>query len=212
VSDTPQCPICGSESLQKRGLTKSEEPKQQYSCNVCNRWFLVSLVEIAASPEFFLNKARVSDLEKKNRYFVTCSQNNTPVDFRFWASVKHYVKKNDSTLVVLPIRYRNPTSIFNKQDQDVWWPDEVQPYLVENILKIHPDLWIMGNMRIQATAENPLLGLDSMSQGASAIYGHNQIQMKTVPTPQNLLPKICNRQRLWTEGKKATNGQQGGSS
>ena len=198
MSDSPQCPNCGSDSLQKRGLTKTEEPKQQYACNRCGKWFLISLVEIAeGSPEFFLSRQEVAALEKKSRYFITCAQNNTHVDPDFWSSVKHYIKKNKSTLLVLPIRYKNPTSYIQPQDgdPDVWWPKEVEPYLVENILKIHSHLWVMGNMRIQATAVNPLIGLESMSQGASAVYGHGQLQMKTVPTPQNLLPKI-----LYTTG------------
>ncbi len=193
MSDIQNCPHCNSDSLQKRGFTKSEEPKQQYVCNECKRWFLISLVEVAEdSPEFFLPKSKIAELERKKRFFVTCSQNNTPVDPNYWSAVQHYIKKNNSTLLILPIRYRNPTSEFNKQDEDpeVWWPDEVLPYLVENVLKIHSELWIMGHMRIQATAVNPLTGLESMSQGASAIYGHGQLQMRTVPTPQNVLPKI----------------------
>jgi hypothetical protein len=149
------------------------------------------LVEVTEdSPEFFLSKTRVAELERKKKFFVTCSQNNTPVDPDYWAAIQHYLVENGSQLLIPPIRYRNPTSEFNKQDVDVWWPDEVLPYLVENKVKIHPELWIMGNMRIQATAVNPLTGLESMSQSASAIYGHNQLQMVTVPTPQNELPKI----------------------
>ena len=192
--ETQNCPHCNSNSLQKRGLTRAEEPKQQYACNECGKWFLVSLVEVAEdSPEFFLSKSRVAELENKKRFFVTCSQNNTPVDPDFWAASQHYIKKNNSTLLITPIRYKNPTSTTDPQDEgtdNVWWPDDVLPYLVENCLKIHPFLWVMGHMRIQATAVNPLTGLDGMSQGASAIYGHGQLQMRVVPTPQEAMPKI----------------------
>jgi hypothetical protein len=187
------CPHCNSDSLQKRGLTKAEEPKQQYACNACRKWFLVSLIEVDEdSPEFFLSKTKVAEIERKKHFFITASQNNTPVDEDYWAAVQHYIVENDSTLLVPPVRYKNPTSRLDPQDDDndVWWPEAVLPYLVENKLKIHPELWVMGNMRIQATAVNPLTGLESMSQHASAIYGHNQLAMKTVPTPQNELPKI----------------------
>ena len=110
----------GSDSLQKRGLTKAEEPKQQYACNECEKWFLVSLVEVTEdSPEFFLSKTRVAELERKKKFFVTCSQNNTPVDPDFWSAIQHYLVENSSTLLIPPIRYRNPTSEFNKQDVDV---------------------------------------------------------------------------------------------
>lgn len=192
MSDTQKCPHCGSDSLQKRGLTRSEEPKQQYACNECGRWSLISIVELKSGPEFFLDKKKVAELERKERYFITSSQNNTHIDRNFWKAIKHYTKENGSELLILPIRYKNPTSYLQPQDDDdaVWWPEEVLDYLVENKLKIHPELWIMGNMRIQATMVNPLSGLEGMSQYASAIYGHGQLQMKTVPTPQNALPKI----------------------
>lgn len=189
------CPKCGSKSFQKRGQTKTEEPQQRYSCNnqECNKWFVSSLVEIADdSPEFLVSKTRAAELERKKRYFISCSQNNTPVEPGFWKAMHHYCADRSATLIITTLRYRNPTSIWNKQDSDheIWWPDEVLPYLVENDLCIHPSLKVMGRMRLQATAVNPLEGLDSFSQGASAIYGHNQIQMKTVPTPQHMLPKI----------------------
>ncbi len=65
MADTQKCPHCSSDSLQKRGLTKAEEPKQQYACNECGRWFLVSLVEVAPdSPEFLLSKTKVAELER----------------------------------------------------------------------------------------------------------------------------------------------------
>jgi len=192
VPEAQKCPHCGNSSLQKRGLTKTEEPKQRYACNECSRWFVTSLVDLKNGPEFFLDRKRAAILEKKERYIITSSQNNTHVDNKFWEALKNYAKENKSQLVVLPLRYRNPTSYLQPQDDDdnVWWPEEVSEYLVENCLKIHPKLWIMGNMRIQATTTNPLTGLESLSQHASAIYGHGQLQMKVVPTPQNDLPKI----------------------
>lgn len=214
MSESLQCPHCGSDSLQKRGLTKAEEPKQQYACNECRRWFLISLVEVSPeSPEFFLPKTRVAELERKKRYIITCSQNNTLVNAGFWDAIQHYIAENDSTLLVLPIRYKNPTSRIDPQDDDadVWWPEEVLPYLVENVLKIHKELWVMGHMRIQATAVNPLTGLEGMSGAASAIYGHNQVQMKTVPTPQSQLPKILHTtgscsERNYSKTKAGTKG------
>jgi hypothetical protein len=197
TDDNQVCPHCHSDSLQKRGLTKAEEPKQQYACNECGKWFLVSLVEIDDDKEFTLTKSQIAALERKDRFFVTCSQNNTPVDRGFWSAIEHYRAENGSELLIPPIRYKNPTSRFDAQDDDndVWWPDEVVPFLCESIVKIHPELWVMGNMRIQATATNPLTGLETISHNASAIYGHNQLQMKTIPTPQQDLPK-----QLWASG------------
>ena len=108
MSDNQACPHCHSDSLQKRGLTKAEEPKQQYACNECGKWFLVSLVEIDDDIEFLLTKSQIAALEKQDRFFVTCSQNNTPVDKGFWAAVGHYRKRTVQRFSFRPSDTRTP--------------------------------------------------------------------------------------------------------
>ena len=48
---------------------------------------------------------------------------------------------------------------------------------------------------MQATATNPLTGLESLSGAASAIYGHAQLAMRMVPVTSNRYPKV-----LYTTG------------
>lgn len=155
------------------------------------------LDDAGASGErtFVLSRGRVRELERRRAYVITCAQNNTPVHRDFWASLRQYARRWDAEILVIPMRYKNPTSRRDPQEEDgeddrYWWPPEVVDHLVENEVKIHPKLWVMGRMRIQATAVNPLAGLESLSLGASAIYGHPQVQMRTVATPQADLPKI----------------------
>lgn len=131
-------------------------------------------------------------------HVVTAAVNNcNPAPF-FYA-LKRYCRENNARLHVIPIRYQNPTSWRNPQEgrehEDYWWHKEFKPFMLEDELQIHPLLTVMGNVRIQATAPNPLNGLDSRSGAASAIYGATQLSMKTVATPQNVLPKI-----LWSTG------------
>ncbi|GAH08828.1 unnamed protein product, partial [marine sediment metagenome] len=42
----------------------------------------------------------------------------------------------------------------------------------------------------QATAVNPLTGFAPLTQGSSAIFGHAQVAMQTVPTPADVMPAI----------------------
>jgi len=62
--------------------------------------------------------------------------------------------------------------------------------MTDNLVKLHKHLWLMAQVKMTATASNPLTGLEALSRGASAIFGHPQVAMKTVPTPQHHLPKM----------------------
>jgi hypothetical protein len=128
----------------------------------------------------------LADFTKADRYIITSAQNNTPVDKKFWAAIKAWAKHYDAQILVIPILYRVGTVL----SEDIFWPREVEPYLVQNEVQLAPGVRVFGDLKIGATAVNPLSGLEAMSQGDSAIIGHAQIQMKTVATPQNKLPKI----------------------
>lgn len=186
------CRFCKSVELQKRGFTRGEEPRQRYNCRSCSKWFVEDLVEFKEGPEFVLSQNEQKKLEKHDRFIVTSAQNNTPINVEFWDCIKTWAKANNAKILVIPVRYKNPTSWITPQDDDpkVWWPEVLEDYMVENSLKIHPEMWVMGDVRIEATSSSPLSGLEPMSKGASAIYGHSQLQMKEVPTPQHKLPKI----------------------
>lgn len=147
-----------------------------------------------ADPTFERPDDEVRALEQHGTYVVTCAQNNTDPEWGFLRALERYCAERSARLVVIPIRYKNPTSRRDPQeddrDRDYWWHGALSDYLVENELRVHPFLRLMGNIRIQATAGNPLVGFEGRSKGASAIYGHSQLSMQTVATPQHALPKI----------------------
>ena len=70
----------------------------------------------------------------------------------------------------------------------MWWDERVMPYLVDDEIELK-DVMI-PDVRIAATAGNPLTGLDSRSGAKHGVYGATQLSMKTVATPQQELPKI----------------------
>lgn len=150
-------------------------------------------------PTFELPAEQVREVEAHGTYVVTSAQNNTAPEWPFLRALEHYCADRRARLLVVPIRYKNPTSRRDPQegeDLGYWWHRKLLPYMVENEVRPHPLLRIMGNVRIAATSHNPLpASMDGRSKASSAIYGHGQLVMRTVPTPQNALPKI-----LYTSG------------
>lgn len=130
-------------------------------------------------------------------FVFTAAQNDTAPVPGFLEALEAYVEDRDGVLGVIPIRYRNPTraSTPSGEDDGLTWDPALRPYLVENDIEITPDLVVLGSIRTQATASNPLCGMAARSKGASAIFGHSKLAMETVATPHDKLPKI-----LYTTG------------
>lgn len=137
---------------------------------------------------------RKGELRKAKRFIITSALNNTVIDLELWETIKFYANINKAMIIVVPSRFKNPTSQQEASNQDsYWWPQEVLPYLTDDLLELHEHLHLMAHIRVQATASDPLSGTQELSKGASAIFGHAQLAMGMVPTPQNSMPKV-----LWT--------------
>ena len=125
------------------------------------------------------------------RYVVTSAQNNTPVHTGFLQALNNYCELNDAKLIVIPYRYKNPTSIFTPEQQaDEYWAKPIEPHIVDKMIRLSDTFVVMGNVKIQPTAVQPLSGFDGYTGLDSAIIGHPKIQLFTVPTPAKHLPKI----------------------
>jgi len=145
-----------------------------------------------SEPKFERSDNDIRLLLKRKVFVVTSAQNNTPVEADFFNALVHYCRARKAALLVVPIRYKNPTSRLDPQDdgKDVSWPDELDEYLIENELVLNDNVVIHGDVRIQATARRPLSTLESRSRSRSAIFGASQLSMQTVATPHHVLPKI----------------------
>lgn len=127
---------------------------------------------------------------KGKKFVITSAQNATPVHTGFLASVLNYCDINDAQLVVIPYRYKNPTSIWSVNNEgDEWWASEIESYLTDEILTLADNLVLLGNIKVQPTASEPINGFEGFTGLNSTIIGHPKIQFKTVPTLEEL-PKI----------------------
>lgn len=185
-----KCSNCGSENIRSAGVLvrgKDLIRYRQFMCSECgHRDELADGIEKTGSA--------ISNESK--RYVVTSVLNNKEVDSDFLKVLLSYCKINNARLLVIPVRY-----ISNMEGEQEWYPEEVKPYLATNNITIQgARCKILGGLRISATAENPLSGIDPMSKGDSLIIGHPQVQMRTLPVLEDFHSPI-----LWTTGTLSEN-------
>lgn len=146
---------------------------------------------------FPLSDKRRKALKKAKKFVITAALNNSAIDGKLWEALKTYAAEHKAEILVLPVRYKNPTSRVDGKiiDADAWWPSEVKPYMVDDLIVLHEKFWVMGHVRVQATAIAPLSSFGALSKRASAVFGHGQLAMQMVPVPQSKQPKV-----LYTTG------------
>lgn len=128
---------------------------------------------------------------KPCRLLVTSAQNATPVFMGFFETCQNYCRLNNAHLIVLPYRYHNPTSLWTKEDDNQnWWDKNIIPFLINERMTFNRNLILMGDIKTQPTAVRPLQGFEGITQDKSGIFGHPKIELLSVPTPQNKLPKL----------------------
>ena len=124
-------------------------------------------------------------------YVITAAQNATPIHKGFWATLLSYASHRNAELMVIPYRYRNPTSLWSEANKgaEYWW-EPLREYLVDEEVQICKGLQMLGQIKMQPTAVTPLSGFDGFTGSDSAILGHPKLQLKTVATPSKKMPKV----------------------
>jgi predicted phosphodiesterase len=150
-----------------------------------------SITEAASTSNEAVTTLHSEERPPVGIYVITSAQNSTPVHRPFLSALLNYCEHRDAKLMVIPYRYKNPTSIFVSPDkQGDIWDKSITPYMTPNTVKIAENLVLVGSVKIQPTAVQPLSGFEGYTGKASAILGHPRVQLKTVPTPSTELPKI----------------------
>lgn len=112
---------------------------------------------------------------------ITAAVNATKAHGPFLRTLELYCAQRGAQLIVIPMRYRNPTRREEVGD-DEWWDDRLAPYLTHNRTKIAKNLVVLADIKVQPTAINPLQGWLTVSGTASAILGHTKIALRSVAT------------------------------
>lgn len=141
---------------------------------------------VNAEPEKRFTRALNS-----KRYLITSAQNETPVHSEFFATLKVAAAHLGAELVVIPFRYKNPTSPWAMRWKDhESWAAELAPYLHNTRKKLNANLVLAADVKIQPTAGSPLSGFDGMTGDLSCIIGHPKMQFLAVPSPLGRMAKI----------------------
>lgn len=128
---------------------------------------------------------------KATRFIVTAAQNATPVHPQWWATLEAAARDLKAELLVIPLRYKNPTSQWSGSQRNAeHWCREVRPYLWNVRHKLNRNLMVLGDIKIQPTASSPLTGADALSHAASGIIGHTKVQLRSIPTPSQRMAKL----------------------
>lgn len=140
-------------------------------------------------------------LEKK-RLIITWAQNATPIHDGFFRTLERAARFLHAELVVIPGRYKNPTSQWTQANQrNDWWgispaaerrgeKNPLAPYLFNTRKKLSPSLVLAADVKIQPTGSSPLSGFEALTGAESCIVGHPKMQLRTVPAPTGRFPKI----------------------
>ena len=193
------CPKCGG-NLVRDGYAGSG--KQRWSCKSRlggNRTTCYRTTSPESASELRQNGRPVGPppvfkrkLEPVKRYIVTAAQNATPLHDGFWKALQIATKHYNAELLVIPLRYKNPTSRWEnaKAETDEWWDPKVVPFLWNVRKVLNDNIEVLGDMKIQPTAVEPLTGLEGFTGARSAIVGHTKLAFQTVPTPGHKMAKI----------------------
>lgn len=191
-----RCPKCGGDA--RKGGT-SAGGKQRYRCKdtkcAWNGTESPGTADEAArgidEQQSKTIRRTIRDRRGVQRYVITAAQNATPVNEKFLASLQGYCKHTGAKLIVIPYRYKNPTSMWSeKAEHDDWWAPELTPYLLKHRTNLNDHLVLFADVMIQPTSDNPLGGFEATSAGQSAIIAHPRLEFTTIATPQQRLPKI----------------------
>ena len=210
------CPICESNQLTKKGTVElaSGTIKQRYKCKDCGEHFSVAQVDEYTEDMFAEEVEHVFDVTEfkyersdswlksnvysHDRLIITAAQCNTAVDQDFLSAIDTYRKHKPAGLIAIPIKYKT----VNSQDDSSadMYDESIEQFLCENTLTFSEcNVKVYAGLKIQATAENPLSGLDPLSKGWTVIVGHAQVQLKTLPNLDKRISDILTTTGAITE-------------
>lgn len=187
MSENKTCTKC-ERSLTLNNFDKAPRSRDGRR-NICRR--CRGSVQRRAAPLEQEETPKFSRPLLKRRLLITAAQNATPVHAPFLAALKTAAEHLDADLVVVPLRYKNPTSIWSKRDEsDNWWDPAVQPYLFNARKKLGPNLVLCADVKVQPTAVSPLSGFEALTGAESCIVAHPKMQFRPIAAPSGRFPKV----------------------
>ena len=141
--------------------------------------------------------------ENIKRYILTSAQNNTLVHQDFWENLLALADHYEAEIMVGTFSYNQnhygKLAVTAGKDKpvenDLWFDEQLKPYLSDERIELAPGLTWCGEMNIQPTEENPLSGLETYVGPSSVIFPHTKVEMRSVATTMSEPVKL-----LYTTG------------
>lgn len=229
VQTNPICPRCKDNHMARNGRRRNSagELVQNWVCRnqqEGRRVVCYATLDPSApyrGPDMKPKRAEDNKPRKKfkrridhRRIVFTAAQNATATHLGFWTALKALAKDVDADIAVIPLRYKNPTSVFtdSQKNAEYWLRDvarqelidengdqyyafeevdeRARKYLYEQRKKFNDNLVVVGDIKLQPTQVDPLTGMEGITHGESGIFGHTKLRMRCVATPQSRMPKI----------------------
>lgn len=193
-------PKCCGKTMARNG--DAESGRQRYLCTSCRRR-TTNPDQPDNYPGYDEEAAtqRSKNIEKEalegvlTRFVITAAQNNTRTHNGFMRSLKVYCEHNDAALLVQPIHYKNISLYTASQQYKKYWAKSVEPYLVNERIRLGGGVIFRANISVPATASQPLSGFQPIEGNNWVIIGHTQVAMEPVASPAGQKPK-----RMYTTG------------
>lgn len=194
MQNSPSCPKC-DRVMQKQGSTPAGKTRWRCTGGVQKGFCYTTTNPNAKAKKQSGDAVEKTEFRKSlpsvKRYIITSAQNGTPAHAKFLGTLKTAAAHLGAELVVIPIRYKNPTSSWQgSQANAEIWDDKLVPYLFAQRKKLGPGLILLADIKTQPTAESPLTGFESITHAESGILGHSKLQLRCVPTPLGKHPKL----------------------
>ncbi|MFT6125736.1 MAG: hypothetical protein ACJAVA_000177 [Flavobacteriaceae bacterium] len=154
------------------------------------RWWKeeLKLTERLSTLPKQLQDAQKREIKKgTNIILYTSAQNKTGINSRFLENLVAFKiflidLGYKVEIIISPQRYRNPTSPSesDRKKAQLWWVDEVVPYLFYGKYQFG-DTLISTDSRIRPTAKDPLIGYEVLAKDNNLVLPHSKIHFKTLP-------------------------------
>lgn len=200
-----RCFSCDSTNIKKLGMRFSGKNKGRgFKCNNCQEVFVEvnesdatiseqvepRVAEDRTEELIYIREPEYIEALKSERTLVfVCAVNNTNINTTFFEALQAFINHRQAKLVVLPIRYKNPSMI--NSNESVWYDDKLVPYLVENNIDLQDNIRVLGGIKVQATVDNPLSGIEGLSKGSTVIVPHPQLAMRTLSRQTEKYPALA---------------------
>jgi hypothetical protein len=124
------------------------------------------------------------------RFVFTAAQNNTYLHDDFFKALEHFCAENLAKLYVSRFTYNKNgwnvhdgvTKKKSQEDKELWYDPRIEPYVLDEQVKVADGLIFCGELDIMPTAAQPLNTLQNYTGPNSGIIPHAKVNMRSLAT------------------------------